>query len=329
MDPEPCTLYLGTADGLMSGEFDGESLDLQTHAISDNVVRDIAPHPAEPADVFVGCGLRGRGLYRTTDRGETVDQLGFEDEWVWDVTRHPTDPETIYVGTEPPMLYRSTDGGETFDPLEGITDVPSRSDWTFFHEPFFQGHIHGVSIHPDRPDHIYLGVEHGAILHSRDGGETWSAALAGCDLHRIVHDPVDPEHVLAATGSGLYEQYEAGGDWHQHDSLAGKYLHAIEFETPDRLYVYADDDDSPLYRSADGGSTWTAIGKELPAGRAVDTLRCHPTAPGWLFYAGEPHEDTGELYVSPDRGDSWQLVEDSLPKVWRLAVAPSSAGDSN
>lgn len=319
----PCLLYLGTRDGLCVARLTDGNLEILNRGIEGQAVRDIAVHPADPADAFIGCGLRGWGLHHTVDAGATVEQLGFDDRWVWGVTRHPSDPETVFVGTEPPMLYRSTDAGSTFESFDQLDELPSRSEWTFFHEPFHAGHVHGIALHPDGPDRIFAGVEHGALIYTRDGGETWHDTLLGSDVHRIAVDPTDPDHVLAATGSGLYQSTDAGGEWEQTRDLRGLYLHTIliDPDSPTRRYVYAARDDGPILRSTDGGDTWSAIGEGLPAARPADNLRRHPTDPETLVYAGDTADQTSHLFVSPDAGATWNRVDEPLPKVWRVAAA--------
>lgn len=321
---DPCFLYLGTADGIRAGRLLDGRLDVLDRSIDGNVVRDVAVHPADPTDAFVGCGLRGWGLYHTDDAGTSVDQVGFDDRWVWGVTRHPTDPETIYVGTEPPMLYRSTDNGSTFEPFDGISALPSRSRWTFFHDPFNEGHVHGIALHPDRPERIFAGIEHGALIYTHDGGETWNDTLIGSDVHRVAVDPSDPDHVLAATGSGLYRSFDAGREWGQTRDLRSTYLHTIVFDSdfPDRLYAYADRDHDPILTSGDNGDTWSALGDGLPAASPADNLRRHPTDPETLVYAGDTAEGTSRLFVSTDTGETWNRIETALPKVWRVETTP-------
>lgn len=320
---EPCSLYLGTRDGIRVVRLADGDLEVVNRGLEGQAVRDIAVHPDDPDDAFIGCGLRGWGLYRTTDAGETIDQLGFDDRWVWGLTRDPTDPQTIFVGTEPPMLYRSTDNGSTFEPFDQLDELPSRSAWTFFHEPFHAGHVHGIALHPDRPERVFAGVEHGAVIYTHDGGETWHDTLVGSDVHRLAVDPTDPDHVLAATGSGLHQSYDAGGEWERTPDLRGLYLHSlvIDPDSPSRRYVYAARDDDPILRSTDGGETWSAIGEGLPTAKPADTLGRHPTEPDTLIYAGDTADQTSHLFVSPDAGATWNRVDEPLPKVWRVAVA--------
>lgn len=317
-----CLLFLGTEDGIRVARLGDGGLEVRSNRLAGNAVRAISVDPRDPTEALVGCGLRGWGLHRVTDTG--VEQLGFDDRWVWGVTRHPNDPETIYVGTEPPMLYRSTDSGSTFDSFGGIEDLPSRPDWKFFHAPFEEGHVHGIAIHPDRPDRIYAGVEHGALIYSIDGGETWAETLVGSDVHRVAVDPEDPDHVLAGTGSGLFRSLDGGREWHRTPDLRGLYVHGILFDRRDRtrLLVYVAEEDAPIRASDDGGETWSSVADGLPAARPADTLRQHPSDPETLLYCGDSDHGTSHLFVSTDDGGTWNRIDRDLPKVWRAEAVP-------
>ena len=325
---EPCLLYLGTEDGVWTVSTSGDGLTVVGSGLDGHAVRAIDVSSDDPEDAFVGCGLRGWGLHRTTDGGRTFHSIGFDEEWVWGVRRHPANPATVYVGTEPPMLYRSTDDGEAFRALDGIEELPSRRDWTFFHDPFYAGHVHGIAIHPGRPERIFAGVEHGAVLYSTDGGATWEETLVGSDVHRVAFHPDDPDKVFVATGAGLFRSDDAGDTWTSVPDLRGRYLHAIVFETGDsagstttgRMYVYADRDGSPVYRSDDSGESWEPVGDGLPAASPADTLRLHPDNQETLFYAGDTADGESQLFVSTDAGESWTKLGGPFPKVWRLAV---------
>lgn len=327
MAPEidPVTLYLGTRDGLRRARLDGDGLTIEASSIAGNVVRDISVHHRDPSDVLVGGGLRGWGLYHSEDGGETSTELAFGDRWVWGVTRDPTDPETLYVGTEPPMLFRSTDGGDSFEALEQIERVDSRDEWMFFHEPFNAGHVHAITLHPTRPDRIIAGIEHGGVLRSVDGGATFIDTRPGTDAHRIAIDPTDPDRLMLGAGSGLFESSDGGLTWDSVDPLQGLYIHSVEFSKidPARLVVYVNREGSAVHLSEDGGRSWTNIGGDLPAARPADVVRFHPSDPDAIVVAGDIDGARSQLYLTIDGGASWKPVGSPLPKVWRLAIASS------
>lgn len=325
-------LYAGTEDGVVVLRWDGGTgLRMVGRGLAGQAVRAIAVDPRDPARATVGCGLRGWGLHRTADAGGSFEALGFADRWVWEVAHPPGDPEALWVGTEPPMLYVSRDGGATFRPLEGLERLPSRARWTFFHPPFYAGHVHGLAFHPRRPGWVFAGVEHGALIYSRDGGATWQEALVGYDLHRTAVDPEDPDRVLAGAGEGLFASRDAGASWEPVPALAGRYVHGIVFctERPGRVLVYAADPACPVYRSDDGGGAWKAVGAGLPPSGPADPLAVHPCDPERVCYAGDVDRRTSRLFVSTDGGRSWAIAGPELPKVWRLKAARPQAMEND
>lgn len=303
--------------------FCNSKLELIGRGLEGNAVRGIAIHPQDPRTAYIACGLRGWGLHRTRDAGRSFEPLGFEDRWVWDVAFHPNDPKTLYVGTEPPMLYVSRDEGRAFRAFESIEQLPSRVHWKFFYEPFYAGHVHGIAIHPKRPERLFAGVEHGALIYSYDGGQHWQEALVGCDIHRITIDPADPDRVFVGAGEGLFMSEDAGQTWKTVPKLQGKYLHAICFDrqNPKRIYVYVAEGGGPLYRSDDGGHRWVPLAQGLPENGPSDSFCVHPADASVLFYGGEAEARRGQLFVSLDGGTNWQPLGQGLPKIWRLRVA--------
>lgn len=315
-------LYIGTCDGIQIGKLSNGSFNEIGSNIQGNAVRDIAVHPENPLDVFIGCGLRGWGLYHTEDGGKSVDSIGFMDQWVWGVSRHPLNPEKIFVGTEPPMIYVSSDNGITFEPFEKISSLPSKERWMFFHDPFHEGHIHGITIHPEEPERVFAGVEHGALIYSHDNGKSWHEALIGSDVHRLAIHPEDADHIFTATGAGLYQSLNAGKDWEIIPDLQGKYLHSIEFDFNDSSTMYAySDGNTPIFKSQSNGQSWTALNSELPPAQPADNLRVDPSSPQTIVYAGDIDNQSSQLFISTNGGENWEKVGDPFPKIWRLEVA--------
>lgn len=320
------TLHLGTRDGVISYVIDdGGNLTETGHILSGQAVRGMATHPDNPDLLFIACGLRGWGLHVSEDGGSTARSIGFDDRWAWDVVIDPAEPDTILVGTEPPAMFRGhrSNGSWTFEEFTGIQHVPSRSRWTFFHEPFRAGHVHGIARTAERPERIVAGVEHGAVILSRDGGTTWQDTLVGFDVHRVIVHPDEPDTVYVGAGNGLHVSRDGGESWTAIPDLRGKYVHTIQFQ-PDNarsMLVYVDSSACPLYRSDDGGESWRCIGAGLPATRPADPVRFVPSNIDMLYYAGDTGSQASTIYRSDDGGKSWNHILEGLPKVWRMHIA--------
>jgi hypothetical protein len=324
--PVTCHLHLGTRDGVISYTIDEDGMPVESgRTVAGQVVRGLATHPDNPSLLFVACGLRGWGLHLSEDGGGSARLIGFEDRWVWDVVVDPVDPDTILVGTEPPGLFRGrrVNGDWMFEEYTGIHELPSRSRWTFFHEPFRAGHIHGIARTPARPERIVAGVEHGAVILSHDDGQSWQEALPGYDVHRVSVHPTEPDTVYVGAGNGLHVSGDSGATWEAVPGLRGKYVHGIVFdpEDPQLMVVYVDSSTCPLYRTDDGGDTWVAIGTGLPTTQPADPMRMMPSNGTILFYAGDEGAGTSTLFQSTDGGTSWAMLKSGLPKVWRMHIA--------
>jgi photosystem II stability/assembly factor-like uncharacterized protein len=251
----------------------------------------IALDPQDPETIWVGTGeanansysFFGNGVYRSQDGGVTWEHLGLEETlYISRVRVDPTDGERVFVaatgrlfGTGPNRgVYRTLDGGASWDRVFALTDSTACSD---------------LVMHPDDPDILYAGMwervrgltyrdsggESSGIWRSRDGGETWSELTVGL--------PSGPD--------------------------VGRVGLTICRDVPDVLYaIYAAADASFLgvYKSTDGGDTWSGTndwalsGIYSTFGWYFGQIRVDPTDPGSVFALGVPQ------YRSTDGGQSWQ-----------------------
>ncbi len=246
------------------------------------------------------------------------------------------DPRTIYLGHASGGLYRSTDGGMTFDAIFHASTSSS---------------IGALAVAPSDPRIVYAGTGEGfprntaspgdGVFVSRDAGKTWRAAGLTRSEHiaKIAIDPADPRvAIVAAMGPewtpggerGLYRTSDGGTHWtrvlYVNPTTGGS---DVTFDPADPSIVYAGTFDylrrpwtfrgggvgSGLYRSADGGRTWTkltdpALRNGLPGGAinrvGVSVSFHHPN----VVYALVPTKH-GVLYRSNDGGARWKLVNAS------------------
>ena len=190
---------------------------------------------------------------------------------------------------------------------------------------------------------LYAGIEVGGVVRSTDGGGTWQQ-LPGLDddihcLHLGTYEtaeglrgaPVNggSQRVYVATASSPFRSSNGGDQWEQiNDGLDRRYtLHiAAAPDDADQVLVTVSENarrKSPqFYRSTDGGQSWTKVvglGEGEDAESMVVAFEWDPSSPDDV-YAGT---DGGQLYHSPDRGQTWRQLPVTLPSVavGALAVA--------
>jgi photosystem II stability/assembly factor-like uncharacterized protein len=212
------------------------------------------------------------------------------------------------------------------------------------------GSIGSIDVSESNPSIVWVGTGSAAIrsnviigrgaYKSTDAGKTWlfmGLKDAGQIGSLIVH-PTDPDVVwLAALGSpfgpnderGIFKTTDGGKTWRKtlfvNDSTGGRAL-AINYSNPNELYAGmhrgfrkgwdiisgGPASEGGIYKSTDGGETWSKLVKGLPAkliGKIdLDVARSSPRI---VYAMVEAPGDEGGLYRSDDAGASWSLVNNA------------------
>ncbi len=194
---EDVLVVLTTRDG--DWDVDTRLTDYQPQCVA------VAPEDRD----LVFTGTFNNGLWRSTDGGDTWTSIGdqLSSDRVMalaiDTQERPQGYGTVYAGTEPSALFRSVDGGETWTECSGFTDLASKPDWAFPGRPDTH-HVRWIESDPIEAGHLYVSIEMGALVTTKDGGKTWTDRVPGSprDVHTLATHPDAPGRLYAATGDG-------------------------------------------------------------------------------------------------------------------------------
>ena len=240
-------------------------------------IGEIVIHPRNPDIVYVAAlgHVWGenpeRGIYRTTDGGETWTRLLFKSEKAGavDLSMDPNNPRILYAtiweahrtpyslssGGADCGLWRSFDGGDTWEDISRNAGLP---------ETGLLGKI-GVSASGAQPGRVYAIVEHehGAVFRSDDYGDSWQRGSEERSLrtrawyyHHIFADPGDPNTVWVLNNE-LWKSIDAGTTFTR-AAIPHVDTHNlwIDPKNPDRMILGCD---GGACVSFTGGSPWSTI----------------------------------------------------------------------
>ena len=241
---------------------------------------------------------------------------------------HPTDPDILYAGSSNGGIFKTTDGGSSWNPIF--------DDYAYMA-------IGEIKLDPTDPTRVWVGTgdrNFGGSSHmgnglylSTDEGSSWTnMGLSEAGIISEIHiDPTDPDRMFvgalgdcrsASTDRGVYRTTDGGLSWTNvlfvSDS-SGVCDMVMDPTNPDILYAcffnrlnhefsgIVSGPDSKIFKTTDGGDSWTELGGGLPANESRCGIDIVPSSPNTLYaiFVDNGSLNPEGIYRSTDGGTSW------------------------
>ena len=268
---------------------------------------------------------------------------------IWSLENGKDGSGELWCGTIPGGLFHSTDQGESWSLVESLWNREERAKWAGGGYDF--PGIHSICVHPENPTQIAVAISCGGVWRSSDGGETWTqnahgmsydfmpadqggADPDGQDPHRMVQCQSQPDRFWVQHHCAIYRSDNGAESWTEVKDVKPSgfgFAVAVHPSDPDTAWFvpakkdelrFPVDGNFVVTRTTDGGESFETLSRGLPDSPAYDLVYRHALdvdEEGNQLVMGST---TGSLWISEDRGNSWEHLSAHLPPVYCVRMSP-------
>ncbi|HET7452826.1 MAG TPA: hypothetical protein VFL12_08805 [Thermoanaerobaculia bacterium] len=308
--PSPIIIAAVEANGIVRSTDGGATWAVAKAGMIGNVSpTSIAIDPSNPKRVVAG--LNFSGAVHTSDGGRS---------WTW---IPDLGAGTVYSAIDVPGAaghfvvgafgtYSSTDGGNTWHQSS----------------PQILDNVYALAAGTSTTHPLFAGTLAMGVWRSTDGGGSWHQTAAGLpsggEVDALAVGPAPASVVYAGLSDGsVWRSGDSGGSWQPAGSPDSTGVNSMAADPNHANVLYAATENG-VYKSTDGGSSWSSLNAALGYSGASFGMAMPAQEPGTVFVASFG----GGAFVSHDDGATFGQIDPNFPRVLYSYLATTIATDA-
>ena len=253
----------------------------------------------------------------------------------------------LFAGSKPASLFVSDDDGDTWEKVNALTDHPSRESWNSGAAGMV---LHTIVPDPSNAQKMWVAISAAGVFATEDGGASWERrnrlsnaedcghhhhpaaprdGETGHCVHNMMRAPGDSDLMYQQNHHGVWKSTDGGRSWDDiTEGLPSTFGFPIRVHPKDPKTIwtiplngdgagrYPPDASAAVWKSSDGGESWSAKRDGLPQEACFFTVLRQAMSgdahdPAGLYFG----TNTGSVFASADEGESWREVARHLPTI--------------